>query len=287
LFEVAKLIENKRRGRDEQPCPMCNEWHTIESLLHNAPAARPNPLGAVLADTGDILRTLEGVRDQLGAQHAQAIGRFDGLDVATKTIVSKVEDAYTNWIHLYLDEAKEGPRLFSFEPLEPGFFGKPKWISAKFKLSLWCEHSRVPLWTLAGDKKAGVYTLDLPREWLLKAAPFLKMISGTLGLVLPVVAAGGRVALPEADYRGIESELALGKATAESLLKGGGETGKWLAKDDDLELGPGAAIRADGAVLRQLHTWLKEKDPSFGGLVRVMNRRHEFLWVHPQYVGEY
>ncbi|HLE89910.1 MAG TPA: COR domain-containing protein, partial [Anaerolineales bacterium] len=26
LFEVRKLIENKKRGRPEQPCPVCNEW---------------------------------------------------------------------------------------------------------------------------------------------------------------------------------------------------------------------------------------------------------------------
>ncbi|MEH2271335.1 MAG: leucine-rich repeat domain-containing protein [Nostoc sp.] len=39
--------------------------------------------------------------------------------------------------------------------------------------------------------------------------------------------------------------------------------------------------------LRELHALLKEKDPSFGGLVRVQNKRREFLWVHPQFVDEY
>jgi hypothetical protein len=40
-------------------------------------------------------------------------------------------------------------------------------------------------------------------------------------------------------------------------------------------------------VLRQLQVWLKEKDPGFGGLVRVQNKRQEFLWVHPQFEKEY
>src|SRR5439155_18374212 len=119
------------------------------------------------------------------------------------------------------------------------------------------------------------------------AAPFLKVLSSTLGLMLPVVAAGAKVVIPEVDYKGIEAQLALGKATAESLLKAGGSLGQWLDKDDDLELGPGAAIRAEGAVLRQLHAWLKEKDRSFGGLVRVQNKRQEFLWVHPLFETEY
>ena len=35
------------------------------------------------------------------------------------------------------------------------------------------------------------------------------------------------------------------------------------------------------------HTLLKAKDPSFGGLVRVMNKRQGFLWVHEKFAGEY
>jgi hypothetical protein len=33
--------------------------------------------------------------------------------------------------------------------------------------------------------------------------------------------------------------------------------------------------------------WLKERGPGFGGLVRVPNKRQEFLWVHPQFEKEY
>ena len=58
-------------------------------------------------------------------------------------------------------------------------------------------------------------------------------------------------------------------------------------RSDAPELERGAAIRADGAVLRQLHAWLKQEDPSFGGLIRVQNKRNEFLWVHPMFEGEY
>lgn len=101
----------------------------------------------------------------------------------------------------------------------------------------------------------------------------------------------GRARLPPSRTRWrkllSKSQLALGKSTAESLLKGSEQVGEWLAKDDDLELTAGSAIRADGGVLRQLHAWLKEKDPTFGGLIRVQNKRSEFLWVHPQFEGEY
>jgi len=105
--------------------------------------------------------------------------------------------------------------------------------------------------------------------------------------MLPVVAAIPKVALPANDYKAIESQLALGKSAAESLLKGGGQAGEWLAKDDGVEIAPGTARYAKGGELRQLHIWLKEKDPAFGGLVRVQNKRQEFLWVHPMFEKEY
>ena len=39
----------------------------------------------------------------------------------------------------------------------------------------------------------------------------------------------------------------------------------------------------------ELHTLLKAKDQSygFGGLIRVMNKRQEFFWVHEKFAGEY
>jgi hypothetical protein len=287
LFEVGKLLENKKRGRPEQPCPICNEWQNIDRLLDNAPAARTNPIQDLLANQGQMMHRLDAIRLQLAAHEVHVIGRFDRVDATGREIISKVEDAYSALMRTLLDEAKEGPRLFSFEPVESGFFDRPKWMSAKFRLTLWCEHSRRPLWFYSNGTDAGVYTLDLPREWLVKAAPFLKVLASTLGLLLPVVAATAKVALPENSYKGVEAQLALGKATAESLLKGGGEVGDWLMKDDGVDIQAGTATRAEGGVLRELHAWLKEKDPSFGGLVRVQNKRQEFLWVHPSFEGEY
>jgi len=36
-----------------------------------------------------------------------------------------------------------------------------------------------------------------------------------------------------------------------------------------------------------IHAMLKAKDPGFGRLVRVLNKRNEFLWVHENFAGEY
>ena len=46
-------------------------------------------------------------------------------------------------------------------------------------------------------------------------------------------------------------------------------------------------LDAGQRTLRELQALLKARDPSFGGLARVRNKRQEFLWVHPQFEGEY
>ena len=88
-------------------------------------------------------------------------------------------------------------------------------------------------------------------------------------------------------YEKIAKQLEVGQKTAESLLKAGEKFVTKLEGDDGPELPTGVPVRAHGAVLRQLHALLKERDPSFGGLVRVQNKRQEFLWVHPIFESQY
>ena len=156
LFEVAKLIENKRRNRPEQPCPICNEWQSIDSLLLNAPAATPS------ISLDELLKQFAQVRDQLGE-----------VNVNTQRILSQVDKNYADMIRVFTDEAKEGPRLFSLVPVDRSNFNPKKWARAKFRLTLWCEHSRRPLPELYEDKKKGMYEIELDREWFKKSAPYL------------------------------------------------------------------------------------------------------------------
>lgn len=287
-FDVRMLLENKRTNRPEQPCPVCNEWQSIELLLHNAPTAQPNPLWELLENSAETMKMLANVRVQLAEHRTEVLGRFDGLDVSNKVLVTKVEAAYAGLIQTMTDEAKDGPRLFSLTPIRPGFFDRPTWVSAKFQLALWCEHSRLPLRTLygAGDQR-GTYELTLRRDWITEAAPFLKLLASTLSLVVPVAASVTKLALDEATYKAIEKQLDLSQRLLDSVLQGGARVGEWMAEENTAGISPDEGSRGRGAVLRQLHAWLKEKDPGFGGLVRVQNKRQEFLWVHPRFEAEY
>ena len=87
----------------------------------------------------------------------------------------------------------------------------------------------------------------------------------------------------------MENQLAFGEKCAESLLAGGERVGGWLADGDDSDWERGDGLEADGVVLRELHALLREKDRAcgFGGLVRVQNKRREFLWVDKRFAGEY
>jgi hypothetical protein len=291
VFEVQKLIAFKRQGLALFPCTVsgCNQLQGIDCLLQNAPAARRTSIEQLIARGFEQTRSrLDGVRAQLNRQEQDAEERFRVLDRNDRVIMSQVEDAFRGLMQTLTDEAKEGPRLFSFEPVEPGFFERPKWISEKFRFTLWCEHSRLPLPALNGEgDKRGVYELTMPRDWLVKAAPFLQLLAGTLRLVVPVASSATKLLLDETFYKGIERQLDLGQKSLDSVLEGGKHVGAWMGRDDAPELERGEAIRARGAVLRQLHAWVKREDPSFGGLVRVQNKRQEFLWVHPQFEKEY
>jgi GTPase SAR1 family protein len=273
LFEVQKLIAFKRKGLKQFPCTNsgCEQLQEIDQLLLNAPAAaQPIPI--------EILQ----------AEFAAIKGKLDVVDTNTRIILSKIDKTYSDLLQVLTDEAKEGPRLFSLSPVNRAAINPRQWTSEKFKLILWCEHSRLPLPALNGkNSKEGVYEIELTRAWFKKAAPFLKVLTGTLSLVLPMASSGIKLALDDAAYKAIEEQLDFGNDLIAASLDAGEKVGDWLGGKDAASLEHGEAIRADSATLRELHALLKAKDPGFGGLARVTNKRQEFLWVHPQFAKEY
>jgi hypothetical protein len=113
------------------------------------------------------------------------------------------------------------------------------------------------------------------------------VLTGTLSLVLPIAASGVKLTMDEITYNTIEDQLNFGKSIIDATLKGSEKVGDWLASSESTNLEHGESIRAQGATLRELQAILKAKDPGFGGLVRVLNKRQEFLWVHEQFAGKY
>lgn len=270
LFEVEKLVENKKRGRPEMPCPICNEWQNINQLLLNAPVAtKAIPLDVLMKEFSEVKDKLDIVNDN------------------TKRILSQVDKQYSDFIKIFTDEANEGPRLFSFFPLDINKLNPQTWVREKFRLVLWCEHSRLPLPLLNnGNMQKGVYDLEFERTWFRIAAPYLKFLTGTLSLVLPVASSTLKV-VHDSVFKTIENQLSLSKNVIDAIAGTGTALNEIMGKTDSTSLERGVGIRAENSTLRELHAMLKAKDPGFGGLVRVMNKRQEFLWVHEKYASEY
>lgn len=291
LFEVGRLIENKRRGYPAQPCPICNEWQEIDQLLTHAPAASSAPVRE-LVDSPTVIREIRQLGTMIARQHDESIGRFDRLDAGQKELLSKTDTAFDDLLRALTDEAKEGPRLFTLLPVNRSSFNPRSWVNTKFRLTLWCEHSRKPLPILNGlESKKGVYEIELSHEWFKRAAPYLKVLSVTLSLVLPVAKAGYALQVDDTAFKAIEEQLDFGTEVIDASLSGSKEVGQWLDVQDGSFPEHGQSsndpVRAHGAILRELHAFLKDEDPSFGGLVRVQNKRREFLWVHERFVSEY
>jgi hypothetical protein len=285
------MIESKKKNRDEFPCSIsgCDEWQNIDRLLYNAPTAQAPSQNIGLDQFRNVVKDeLKVIRKDLVTLNHRDQRRFQALSLEHRAIMSQIDQQFAYLMQMLTDEAKDGPRLFSFKPIDPGFFDRPKWLSAKFQLTLWCEHSRKPLPVLnPPDSKQGVYILELNREWFNRAVPYFKFLTGTLSLVLPVAASATQFMLDDATYKGIQEELDLGQKSLDFATKGSNIAVDWQTKRDSPEFEQGEAMRAQGSMLRELHALLKEKDPGFGGLVRVQNKRREFLWVHPQFIGEY
>ena len=276
LLELGEIMDFKGAGMPKVRCSVCQKFHEIDSLLATM---QPKP------EWGDAVAQLRS-----GQRHilqAQDIG-FGQLSTQLRILMSQADEQYDNLLKWLSDPAKEGPRLFSFVPVNHSKFDPRSWTKERFKLILWCEHAQLPLPFLNGSgSDRGVIEIELTREWFKTAAPFLKFLTGTLSLVLPVASSGFKLAIPETIYDAMANQLDFGQEIIDASLSGTEKIVDWLDTHDDTEFERGKLISAQGSVLRELHSLLKEKDPGFGGLVRVQNKRREFLWVHEQFKGEY
>ncbi len=276
LLELREIVAYKKRGIPEIRCSVCEEFHPIDSAIKT-----PQPKPALI----EMLAGLrDGQREILQAQKSDS----ERLSTQLRILMSQADEQYANLLAWLSDPAKEGPRLFSFEPVNRSKFDPRSWTKERFHLTLWCEHSQKPLPLLnSPEDRQGIIEIELTREWFKTAAPVIKFLTGTLSLILPVAAAGVKLAVDETILKDIEGQLDFGQEIIDASLSGAEKSVDWLEGGDEAELEREKMIRAQGSVLRKLHALLKAKDPGFGGLVRVQNKRREFLWVHPRFKDEY
>jgi hypothetical protein len=187
------------------------------------------------------------------------------------------------------DEAKEAPRLFSLIPVDTKFLNNPAWIEQQFQLILWCEHSRCPLPWLnhqSGNPKAGVYQIGVKRDWFNKASPWIIPIGKALSLVLPSLNSAYQLGIDDQTYSQFKESLDFGQKSLEAVSKTS-DSFSQVSNEKLYNLEVGEVTEARGSILREFQAIIKQKDPGFGGLEKVQTNQGKFLWVHPQFIGEY
>jgi hypothetical protein len=195
-------------------------------------------------------------------------------------LMSQADERFTVLMQILADEAKNGPRLLSLVPLDRGFVETPQWTSQRFRLTLWCEHSRQPLPLLNGSIQHGVYKIKLPRDFVVQMAPYVRFLTETMHLILPTTLSSNGTPAHTRAYDAIKKELTLAQKSFDFILMQAKRSPAVLGTHPDDE-------ENVGLLLRKLHMTLKKRDPEFGGLSRVQNKRNEFLWVHKRFIKEY
>jgi hypothetical protein len=152
---------------------------------------------------------------------------------------------------------------------------------------LFCEHSQLPVHILGDNPTAGVYELEMPRAWVVKAAPALKVAAGVLSVALPGAKLVAQIDLGEEAWEKLRDRVDAAKESLANLVDHLADKAGEVAREGDQQSHVTASSTLSGADLRQLHAVLNRLDPSFGGLEKVRTNLREPLWVHPRFVEAY
>lgn len=243
-FKIEALRKFKSRGKGDFSCQECYETYPISELL-----------------SGFEERSLE---EQIQELQREMRERFDGLD-------SRIAYYFMSTMRAIADEAKHGPRLFTFRSRDTNLSWK-QMISRPMELQLWCEHEGRPHPVLESGK--GRYSIDVPYDLVVKVAPYANFALNVLKTVAPMTVPLINIFNDPEITKKWEDELDLGKAIIDKMPS------DLIAKDH--AMAPGKIIsESERSGILALHGFLKEEDPTQEriGLHRVMTKTGDYRWL--------
>jgi hypothetical protein len=285
LFAI-RLLLRIRESRADLHCLSCGEPQRIDDLLSGMSQAQ-------LTGPGDA-RTVEEVRQVVRKELEPLARKIEGIGVHNERDLQGVRadlighlvsrDEWTLRLFESLDdEVRAGPWLAGIGEIHRTLL-RPGLTHVRLRLSLWCEHARLPLSVLRDDPEAGVYELEVPREWLVKAAPYLRVGLTLLRTFTPIVGDGLDDVLSDAARQALGDQL---KAAGDSLEPMIEEAASFQALEAPHVV---PAERPDAAVLRSLQQLIANQDKTFAGLVRVRHHiggRIRYRWVDARFAPLY
>ncbi|MBB5866955.1 hypothetical protein F4553_000334 [Allocatelliglobosispora scoriae] len=289
-FESQAVLNSKRQGVALTPCQTCSALRNVDELMHGVTAGMDPNVNRFAAAVAEILQPQFAQATDTINRHSSAIAAKVGEEAdATRAAISQAEVGYRSLIRSLDEPARNGPRLMTIAPVGQRALRR-RITTVTIRVTLWCEHSRLPLHVLDGNGTTGVYDIETPRKWLVNARPWLRATSFVLRTLLPVAIGELDIALDgDARWTSLAEHLKSAEKALEASTDIVGQTGPEAGRDQDLQRvsGPNAGPgEPDQALLRTLHQILGERDPSFAGMHRVQERER-YLWVHRRFAGEY
>jgi hypothetical protein len=214
-----------------------------------------------------IVELLFGFEDTKLDKQLQAIeNRLVGWE-------SRIANYFMALMNAIADEAKNGPRLFTFRSRDVGL-SPSQLFSRPLELQLWCEAEGCQHPVIEKDK--GFYSIDQPREWVTQLAPYANFALKLLAAVAPIAAPGINAFFGDKTTEKWKINLQLDLANA--------IIGKLPAeiKTSNRDLHPGQMLsEPERSGILALHRFLNEVDPTQDklGLHRVSTYTGDYRWL--------
>ncbi|MBI5823763.1 MAG: leucine-rich repeat domain-containing protein [Chloroflexi bacterium] len=241
-FSIQALRQFMSNGIREYPCQECFKPHLITKLLLGF---EERPIEIQLREINE---------------------RLAGLD-------SRIAHYFWATMHAIADEARNGPRLFTFRSRDAGL--SPKQIFTRpISLQLWCEAEGCQHPIIEDGK--GLYSIDQPHDWVMQIAPYANMALEILKTVAPIAAPAINVAFgaKTTEKWGVDNLLSLGNAVL-------GKLPDEIKTPDRPMLQRGLVSEPERSGILALHRLLNELDPTQDklGLHRVATYTGDFRWL--------
>ncbi|HEY7770984.1 MAG TPA: COR domain-containing protein [Longimicrobium sp.] len=264
LFGLNALSQFLNEGDERIRCQTCRSSQVITELL----------FGFEEEDSRVQLRRIEEKLE---------VGLSD-LERAIEGLGSRLNNHVMAIMRAMASEAREGPRLFTIEPiggwkrLSPG-----RLFTSAYRLVLWCEAEGCQHPAYLDESVgpgAGVYEFKATRQWLSTVAPYANFVVGVLKTLVPLVAPAVNLYFGSAtvDSAGLKDHVDLAKEGTDKLLR-------QLPVLDRDETPATVLTHDERAGLLGLHAFLRGQDPHHTrlGLKRHPTYTGDYLWLCPSH----
>jgi len=251
-FEISALREFVDDGDTHYRCQFCRTRHEIVDLLY----------GFEDDSNREQLNRIETKVDQGFAEIQNNLAEWE----------SRIANYTMGIMRAIANEAKNGPRLFTLEPVNGNW---RRLFDKRYRLHLWCEAENCQHKVHQPD--FGVYEFNVSKDWVTKVAPYANLVARVLKTTLPVAIPAANLYFGEdiMDNWVISQSLDAMKEATGTLLEND------MAIAEPRHLKDGILTEAERSGILALHSFLKEEDPHHQrlGLKRMPTYTGDYLWL--------